>query len=74
MMDATREEVAALDRIKRRPPYDLALLWLRMEHVLCFGCTAREARALGLDEAQERADEEMRGLQEHLHYLRTGEE
>jgi hypothetical protein len=68
------DEMAALDRIARRPVYDLTLCNLRIEHVMCFACSAVEARGLAREEAQARMDDEMGGLQEHLHYLRTGEE
>lgn len=68
------DELAALDRIARRPIYDLTLCSLRIEQVMCFGASAAEVRAMGREEAQARMDDEMRALQEHLHYMRTGEE
>jgi hypothetical protein len=68
------DEMAALDRIARRPVYDLTLCNLRMQHVMCFTYSAAAARTLGREESQARMDDEMGGLQEHLHYLRTGEE
>lgn len=67
-------EIEGLDRIAHRAPYDLTLCSLRIEHVMCFAASAAEARALGRAEAQARMDDEMRGLQEHLDYMRTGEE
>lgn len=67
------QEIAALDRIARSPAYDLALCHNRMSHVMCFGDTAQQARALGCEQAQARMDDEMSGLEEHLHYMRTGE-
>jgi hypothetical protein len=67
-------EIDALDRIAHREPYDLTLCNLRMQHVMCFTYSAAAARALGREGAQARMDDEMGGLQEHLHYLRTGEE